>query len=211
MTDESPDARRARRLAEAKALRGTPERAAQVEALLQAKAAEEAAAEASRPSRAPSTRSSPRSPRSPRASRSTTPVEPKQPGHTLPVWMQMRGAALAHLEACAKANGFTDADAVWEVVKASRPEPLGDQRYQLPKLIAYVDTKSLEDTGFLASALIVQPASGEPAADFFRAAVKRGRLEPSQNPPSVDASWDMTAGQLEFWTAQVEGFQAHYS
>ena len=206
MDDENPEARRARRLAEARAQRGTPERQAQVDAMLQAKAASDTAAtqQATRPARA---RSAPgtRAPRAPRTPRQAPDPSTRQPGHALPVWIQMRTVALAHLEACARAGELTSPDAVWQVVKDSRTEELGNPRYQLPKLLGYVETKSLADTGLLASALIVQPDRGnEPSAEFFRLAHKRGLISDDDAPPATDAGWTMSEAQREFWQSQVD-------
>lgn len=211
MTEESPGARRARRLAEARAQRGTPERQAQVEALLRAKAEAAAAARPTRSSSGSRSSTGTRAPRAPRAPKPAPDPASLQPGHALPVWMAMRGVALAHLDACAKAHRLTTAGEVWQLVKDSRAEELGDPRYQLPKLLDYVVTKSLQDHGLLASALIVDPARGdEPGPDFFRTAVKRGQLDAAHAPPLADAGWTMTDDQRAFWDLQVESLYARF-
>lgn len=206
MTEREPyepsDVRRARRLAEAKASRHSPERLAMV-AEMQRRQAEAAAAAPVKPSA--------RAPRSTRPSRkvSAPPAAPQVFGHPVAEWGQLREAAAGRLAEVAAQRRTTDPAELWADVGAATGIELGDPRFKLPRLLTDVGAQGAATIGLLPNALVVESPSTGPGRRFFAHALELGLLADLFLPPSEE--FRLTDGLRGWWEAQVTALQDHFA
>lgn len=187
MNDEPPDLRRERRLAEARAQRGTAARAEQVAVLQREKAAER------------------RNAASKRSGRRTPENSPDMFGHPWPVWFAMRDAALAYMKVCASEGRLTSYRETWAAVEAALGEDLGNPWRQIPSLLGYVSVHAYPELDLIPTALVVTPDSDdEPGPGFFRIAAELGALDDAESPPEGE-SWTMSQAQRDYWQVNVQG------
>ena len=213
---EHPDARRARRLAEARALRGTPEREAQVAELLARKAAEEAAAPAratggSGSSSAGSTRTRTSTPRAPRTPKASVPKPaPGVFGHPVAEWAAMRDVALERIGAAAAERRLLTPEELWAEVAAAVGRDLGDHRFKMPRLLADVAAKAAEDLTFLPTAIVVPSERVGPGRPFFKVAKDLDLLPGGLFIPIGDEGWVMSPDLRDHWRSQVDATFEHF-
>ena len=209
---EHPDERRARRLAEAKALRGTPEREAQVAEMLARKAAGEIAE--APPARTP--RSSPQGGAAPRT-RSTTPrVKASAPpsgvfGHPVDEWSAMVDAALSVIGGAAAEQRLLAPQDLWAELGSVVDKDLGDDRFKMPRLLADVASKAAESGRVLPTAIVVTSEQVGPGRVFFTVAKDLDRLPADLVIPISDGNWSMPTELREFWRDQVDATFEHYA
>lgn len=210
---EHPEERRARRLAEAKAMRGTPEREAQVAEMQARKAVEEAAA--APPARTP--RSSTASSGTPRARVTTTRASkvsaapPGVFGHPVAEWSSMVDAALEVIGGVAAERLLTTPDDLWSELAAVVDKDLGDARFKMPRLLADVATKAAESGRFLPTAIVVPSEQVGPGRSFFTVAKDLDLLPGDLVIPISDGPWRMPAELREFWRDQVDATFEHFA
>lgn len=212
---EHPDARRARRLAEARALRHSPERLAEAAELLRRKAEREAAEEAARPA------SSPRSSAAGTRTRSTTPRAPRAPkaptappgvfGHPVAEWTAMRDVALERIGVAAAEHRFLTPDELWAEVAAAIGKDLGDLRFKVPRLLADVAAKAAEELRFLPTAIVVPSERVGPGRPFFKVAKDLDLLPGSLFIPISDEGWVMSPDLRDHWRSQVDATFEHFA
>ena len=205
MADEHPEDRRAARLAAIRAQRGTEERERQIADL-------EARRRIDPPPRdgtvrttrtvssGPSTRSS--APRPRRSSGQTAGTSFF--GHPWAEWHQMVDTGLDHLVEHAEAGATTTEGELWSHVGTELGLTLGDPRLPMPFLLRDITNRQFDDTGLVATALVVTE-TGTPSPGFFRLAAQLDKLPPVQAPrESDDATWTMTDQQESFWRDQLQ-------
>jgi hypothetical protein len=208
MAPEDPEDRRARRLAEIRAQRGTDARAREIADLEARRAAEP---EPVRVTRATSSSGG--------SSRSSSPSRPRRPssgktagtsffGHPWSEWHQMVDVGLDHLVELASERSTTTEEALWKHVGAELGLTLGDPRLPMPFLLRDITNRQLDDTGLLVTALALTD-DGTPAPGFFRLAAQIGKLPSAQAPrESSDGTWTMSERQEAFWRSQVDALYA---
>lgn len=194
MSYEQPEDRRARRLAEVRAQRGSDERLRQIAEL----EADEAKPKA--------------------RSRSTTPSVRKSPetsatffGYPWAEWFEMRDAGRARLNACAAEKELTSYGELWQAIADSVGRELGSPHLALPRLLRDIADVAMKDGDPNPMALAV-PSAGdqEPGAGFFRTAVALHQLPAVDEPPTGE-DWVMTDAQRRFWRAQVDAVFGHFA
>ncbi len=210
---EPPDVRRARRLAEAKAARHSPERLAMVAELQRRKveadalaAAEREAAVARAGTRSSGGSSRPRS----TGSRAPKPVaEATVFGHPLVRWLGLRDAALARLAALAAERRTTTPADLWADLAATTGLALGDPGFQLPRLLSDVAAHAAAADGVLPNALVVESEATGPGRRFFVVAKELDRLPDTFLPEGE--GFRLTEGLRRFWTDEVEATFERYA
>lgn len=209
---EHPDERRARRLAEAKAMRGTPEREAQVAEMLARQAVEEAAsAPAPRAARSPSSTGGSAKPRSsaPRVKASAPP--PGVFGHPVAEWASMVDAALVVIGAAAAEQRLLTPGDLWTELGALVDADVGDDRFKMPRLLADAAASAAEQGRLLPTAIVVPSEQAGPGRAFFTVAKDLDLLPGDLVIPISDGSWSMPAELREFWRDQVDATFEHYA
>ena len=192
MSYEHPEDRRARRLAEVRAQRGTEERQRQIADL-----------EAERAKPKPRKRAAPAPRKSPETSATFF-------GYPWAEWFEMRDAGRAHLNECAAERTLTTYGRLWEAIGERVGRPLGSPHLPLPRLLQDIADVALKDGDPNPTALAVQAEGDqEPGAGFFRAAVALHELPPAQDPPKGE-DWTMTDAQRAYWTEQVQRLHDHF-
>jgi hypothetical protein len=209
-TPEDPEARRARRLAEIRAQRGTEDRARQIADLEARKAYEPEPVARTRATTSSGSSGSTRSSSSrPKRSSGKT-AGTSFFGHPWSEWHQMVDTGVDHLAEHAEAQSTTTPDALWKHIGAEMALTLGDPRLPMPFLLRDITNRQLDDTGLLLSALVVTD-DGTPEPAFFRLAAQLDKLPAAQAPrESDDATWTMTERQEAFWRQQVERLYETY-
>ncbi len=202
---EPPDVRRARRLAEAKAARHSPERLAMVAEMQRRKAEAEAQARAE----APAARSRSGSTRRPASKVSRPPAEPQVFGHPVAEWTSLRDAAERRLAEVAGERRTTDGTELWSDLGAATGITLGDPRFKLPRLLTDVAAHGYETHGVLPSALVVESARTGPGRRFFAHALELGVLGDLFLPPGEE--FRLTDGLEAWWLSQVEAVYARFA
>lgn len=208
---EHPDERRARRLAEAKAMRGTPEREAQVAEMQARQATEEAAnAPAARAPRASSGSGGAARPRAnaPRVKASAPP--PGVFGHPLDEWASMVDAALTVIGGAAADRQLLTPDDLWAELGSVFDKDLGDDRFKMPRLLADVASKASEGGRNLPTAIVVPSEQVGPGRPFFTVAKDLDLLPADLVIPISDGNWRMPTELREFWRDQVDATFEHY-
>lgn len=191
MADEHPDARRERRLAEARARRGTTEWEAEGAALAAKKAEEARAAERRRKS----------------ASTANVRKSPENSsdmfGHPWPVWFQMRDAGVEYLQQCARERRYATYGELWQAIGDALGEDIGNHWRQLPILLGYMSVAAFPDLDLILTALVVSPDQSDgPGPGFFRIAAELGALSETESPPEGE-NWSMTDAQRAYWDETV--------
>ncbi|HEY5888729.1 MAG TPA: hypothetical protein VIT24_13420 [Acidimicrobiales bacterium] len=194
MSHEQPEDRRARRLAEVRAQRGSEERARQIAEL----EAEKAKPKVRTRSATPSVRKSPET--------SATFF-----GYPWAEWFEMRDAGRARLNTCAADRELISYGDLWAAIADTVGRELGSPHLALPRLLRDIGDVAMKDGEPNPMALAVQSAGDQdPGAGFFRAAVALHELPAVDEPPTGE-DWTMTDGQRTFWRTQVEGLYAHFA
>lgn len=129
MTNEHPEDARARRMAEVRALRGSPERLQQIADLEQQK----------RQTKSRSTSSA--------SGRKTPENSSHMFGHPWPLWFQMRDVAYEYLCKCASERRMTSYGELWNAISSAIGEDLGSHWRQLPHLLGDVSEHTFTETG----------------------------------------------------------------
>ena len=187
MIVEQPEDARARRVAEIRLLRGTPERLQRIAELEQKK-------------NRPKSKST-----SGKGGRKTPENSSAMFGHPWPVWFEMRDAASAHFRECASEQRTTSYTELWRAINEAIGEDLGDHWRQLPILLGFVAEHSFNDLGLISTALVVhQEGDDEPGPGFFRIAAELGALPEADAPPK-GVDWRITERQRDFWQSSVDG------
>ena len=187
MTFDHPEDRREKRLAEIRARRGTPERLAKIAEL-----------ELVQPRR--------KTPKPSVGHRKTPENSSSFFGHPWPEWFEMRDAAFSFLCVCARERRLASYHEIWTTVGAKLGKDLGNHWRQLPHLLGHVSERSLEESGILATALVVYDpgdASSGPGPGFFSLAVSLGLLAPADGQQDAE-TWTMSDRQRTFWRQQVD-------
>ncbi len=193
MTYEQPEDRRARRLAEVRARRGTEEREQQIADLAAAKAKPKPRARA---------KAAPR--KSPETSATFF-------GYPWPEWFEMRDAGRAALVACAAERRVVTYGELWTAIGARVGRQLGTPHLPLPRLLKDIAEVSIKDGEPNPTALVVQKdGDQEPGAGFFRDAVALHEL-PAVEEPAKGEDWVMTDAQRDYWTKQVAALHEHHA
>jgi hypothetical protein len=194
MSYEQPEDRRARRLAEVRAQRGSEERARQIAEL---------EADKAKPKRR--TRSAPPSVRkSPETSATFF-------GYPWAEWFEMRDAGRARLNTCAAERELITYGELWAAIAESVGRELGSPHLALPRLLRDIGDVAVKDGEPNPMALAVQAAGDqEPGAGFFRTAVALHELPAVDEPPTGE-DWTMTDAQRSYWRAQVDRLYAHFA
>lgn len=193
MSHEQPEDRRARRLAEVRAQRGSEERLRQIADLEAQKAKPKAR---TRPS--PSVRKSPET--------SATFF-----GYPWAEWFEMRDAGRAHLNDCAAQRQLTTYGELWQAIEETVGRQLGSPHLALPRLLRDIADVAIKDDEPNPMALAVQSAGDqEPGAGFFRTAVALHELPAVEEPPKGE-DWEMTDAQRKFWRGQVDAAFAYFA
>lgn len=181
---EAPDVRRARQREEIRALRGSPERAAEIAAIEERKAQAK-----KRPSSASSVKKTPEN---------STEIF----GHPWEQWFAMRDAATAHLEARAAEGRLTTTAEVWAAVGEGVGADVGKPGLQLPKLLATVAADAFPARQAVLTALVATPDGDGPDPSFFRHAADAGVL-PAEASPAPTKGAAPTEAQLAHWQSTV--------
>jgi hypothetical protein len=190
---EQPEDRRARRLAEVRAQRGSEERLRQI-ADLEAEKAK------------PKTRT-----------RSATPSVRKSPetsasffGYPWAEWFEMRDAGRKLLSDCAAEQRLITYGDLWAAIATAVGRELKSPHLAIPRLLQDIAEVSLKDGEPNPAALAVQ-ADGdqEPGAGFFRAAVALHELPAVEEPPKGE-DFEMSTAQRAYWQKQVDALYAHH-
>jgi hypothetical protein len=127
-------------------------------------------------------------------------------GHPWPEWFKMRDAAFDFLCRCASEQRLASYGEIWAAVGAALGEDLGSHWRQLPNLLGYVSSHSLDELDLLATALVIYDPEDErsgPGPGFFRLAASKGLLDDEDAPPE-GAAWAMSDRQREFWRRHVD-------
>jgi hypothetical protein len=194
VTSEHPEDARATRLAEIRAKRGTPERLAKIAEL-----------EAQQPRR--------KSPKPSASHRKTPENSTHMFGHPWPEWFEMRDAAFDFLCLCAAERRLGSYGEIWTRISNSLGKDLGNHWRQLPYVLGYVSTRSVEEFDLLATALVIydpDDAESGPGPGFFRLAASLGVLDDS-DAPLEGTEWSMTDRQRTFWRQQVDAMFDRFS
>ncbi|MEO6989230.1 MAG: hypothetical protein ABI239_11345 [Aquihabitans sp.] len=210
---EHPEERRARRLAEAKALRGTPEREAQVAEMRARQAAEEAAAvPPARTPRASTSSGGATRARSTatRASKVST-APPGVFGHPRDEWATMVDTALVLISGAAAEGQLMTPAVLWSELAEGTGKDLGDARFKMPRLLADVAAKVAEDVGILSTAIVVTSEEVGPGRPFFTVAKDLDLIPEGAFIPISDGDWRMPKELREFWRDQVDATFEHYA
>jgi hypothetical protein len=189
-----PEDRRAQRLAEVRARRGSEERLREI-AELEAEKAK------------PKTRT-----------RSATPSVRKSPetsatfyGYPWAEWFEMRDAGRACLGEVAAERRLISYGDLWTAIGSRVGRDLGPPHLPLPRLLKDIADVTLKDGEPNPAALVVQKdGEQEPGAGFFRDAVSLHQLPPAEEPPKGE-DFVMTDAQRAYWQAQVDGLHAHFA
>jgi hypothetical protein len=190
---EQPEDRRARRLAEVRAQRGTEQRERQIADLEAAKA---------KPT--PRTRSAAAPRRSPATSATFF-------GYPWPEWFEMRDAGRACLAECAAERQVMTYGELWTAIGDRVGRELGSPHLPLPRLLKDIAEVTIKDGEPNPTALVVQKdGDQEPGAGFFRDAVALHELAASEEPPKGE-DWVMSNRQRDYWTKQVVALHEHYA
>ena len=193
MPYEQPEDRRARRLAEVRAQRGTEQRERQIADLEAAKA---------KPT--PRTRSAAAPRRSPATSATFF-------GYPWPEWFEMRDAGRACLAECAAERQLMTYGELWTAIGERVGRELGSPHLALPRLLKDIAEVTIKDREPNPTALVVQKdGDQEPGAGFFRDAVALHELAAVEEPPKGE-DWVMSDGQRTYWTKQVTALHEHYA
>jgi hypothetical protein len=192
VSHEQPEDRRARRLAEVRAQRGSEERLAQIAELEAQKA---------RPKPRARAKAAPR--RSPETSATFF-------GYPWAEWFEMRDAGRAVLaEGAAEQRTMTYGE-LWEAIGTRVGRALGSPHLPLPRLLKDIAEVSLKDGEPNPTALVVaKDGDQEPGAGFFRDAVALHELPAVEEPPKGD-EWVMSDAQRAYWTKQVAALHEHF-
>ena len=193
---ERPEDARARRLAEIRSRRGSPERLAKIAEL---------EADKARRSR-PKSKSAPSGRKSPSNSVDMF-------GHPWQEWFAMRDAAYEFLRRCARDRSTTASGDVWHAVSEALGTDLGSHWRKLPHLLGHVSEHSHAESGVLASALVISVPDDQesgPGAGFFRVAASLGLID-RPDAPAAGTEWVMTEAQRGFWREQVDAVFAKFS
>lgn len=194
MSYEQPEDRRARRLAEVRAQRGSEERARQIAEL----EAEKAKPKARSSSATPSVRKSPET--------SATFF-----GYPWAEWFEMRDAGRRVLADCAAEQRLITYGELWVAIAAAVGRELKSPHLAIPRLLQDIAEVSIKDGDPNPSALAVQgDGDQEPGAGFFRAAVALHQL-PAVEEPGSGEDFAMSDAQRAYWRAQVDGLYAHFA
>ena len=194
MSYEQPEDRRARRLAEVRAQRGSEERARQIAEL----EAEKAKPKVRTRSATPSVRKSPET--------SATFF-----GYPWAEWFEMRDAGRARLNTCAAERELITYGDLWAAIAESVGRELGSPHLALPRLLRDIGDVAVKDGEPNPMALAVQSAGDqEPGAGFFRTAVALHELPAVDEPPTGE-DWTMTDAQRAYWRTQVDRLYAHFA
>lgn len=186
---EAPDVRRARQREEIRALRGSPERAAEIAAIEERRVAAK-----KRPSSASSVKKTPEN---------STEIF----GHPWATWFAMRDAATSHLEARAAEGRLTTTAEVWTAVGDAVGAEVGKPGLQLPKLLATVAADAFPARQAVLTALVATPAGDGPDPAFFRHAAEAGVLPADASPPPTKGAGP-TDAQQAYWQATVASLHA---
>jgi len=190
---EQPEDRRARRLAEVRAQRGTEEREQQIADLAAAKAKPKPRARA---------KAAPR--KSPETSATFF-------GYPWPEWFEMRDAGRAVLADRAAEQQVITYGELWSAVGERVGRELGTPHLPLPRLLKDIAEVSIKDGEPNPTALVVQKdGEQEPGAGFFRDAVALHELPAVEEPPKGD-EWVMSDAQRDYWTKQVAALHEHHA
>lgn len=192
MSYEQPEDRRARRLAEIRAQRGTEERERQIADLAAAKA-----------------KPKPRA-RAKAAPRKSPETSPTFFGYPWAEWFEMRDAGRAVLAECAAEGRVITYGELWAAVAERVSRELGPPHLPLPRLLRDIAEVSIKDGEPNPTALVVQKdGEQEPGAGFFRDAVALHQLPAVEEPPKGE-DWVMSDAQRTYWTAQVAALHEHH-
>lgn len=193
MTYEQPEDRRARRLAEVRAQRGSEERLAQIAEL-----------EAARAKPTPRTRSAPAPRKSPETSATFF-------GYPWSEWFEMRDAGRSYLAECAAERRVITYGDLWVAIAAKVDRELGSPHLPLPRLLKDIAEVSIKEGDPNPTALVV-PKDGdqEPGAGFFRDAVALHQLPATEEPPKGE-DFEMTDAQRAYWRTQVDALYEHFA
>ena len=184
MTHEQPEDRRARRLAEVRAQRGTEERERQIAELAAAKA-----------------KAAPR--RSPETSATFF-------GYPWSEWFEMRDAGRACLAERAAEGGVITYGELWDTIATRVGRELGSPHLPLPRLLKDIAEVTIKDGEPNPTAIVVQQdGDQEPGAGFFRDAVGLHEL-PAVEEPAKGEDWVMSDAQRTYWTGQVAALYEHH-
>jgi len=187
---EQPEDRRARRLAEVRAQRGTDERERQIADLAAAKAKPKPRARASA---------------APRKSPETSPTFF---GYPWAEWFEMRDTGRSVLAERAADGGVVTYGELWATIGERVGRDLGPPHLPLPRLLKDIAEVSIKDGLPNPTALVVQKdGEQEPGAGFFRDAVALHEL-PAVEEPAKGEDWVMSDTQRTYWTAQVAALHA---
>lgn len=181
--DEDETRERIRRI---RAMRGSPERAAEIEVL------KREAEEAKRPKGATA------------LGRKTPQNSSSMFGHPWPVWFQMRDTAMAVIAESAAKEELIHYGELWTEIERRLGTDLGNSWRQIPNLLGYVSDHFHQQVGALPTAIVVsQGTPPRPERGFFGLAVSEGYL-PSADAPQEGADWKaMTTRQQAFWQEQL--------
>jgi hypothetical protein len=184
---------RARRLAEIRGRRGSPERLQRIQDLALHK-----------------TRAKGRSTSS-KSGRKTPENSADMFGHPWAVWFQMRDAAFDYLCQCAREKRMTTYAELWDAVGSATGEELGANWRQLPILLGHVADHSFAELQLIPSALIVaHEGDGEPGIGFFRIAAELG-ANPQPAALEKGVAWAMTDDQRDYWQRNVVGMYERFA
>jgi len=192
VTYEQPEDRRARRLAEVRAQRGTEERERQIAELAAAKATPKPRAKA---------KAAPR--RSPETSATFF-------GYPWSEWFEMRDAGRACLAERAAEGGVITYGELWDTIATRVGRELGSPHLPVPRLLKDIAEVTIKDGEPNPTAIVVQQdGDQEPGAGFFRDAVGLHEL-PAVEEPAKGEDWVMSDAQRTYWTGQVAALYEHH-
>ena len=191
------DRARENRLAAIRARRGTADREAFIAEIAEKKQQDKQAA-AKRKSSAAS-------------ERKTRENSEQYHGHSWDEWDLMRDKGLAFITERAARREFTSATELWAHLVAELGKPLGNSHFQTPALLEHVGMKSLDESGLLASALVIDdPAAPSPGAGLFSLAAAKNLL-PQADAPKSTKDFTMSEAQRAFWQSQVDALFAKFA
>ena len=192
MSNEQPEDRRARRLAEVRAQRGSEERLAQIAELEAQKA---------RPKPRARAKAAPR--KSPETSATFF-------GYPWAEWFEMRDAGRAVLAECAAEQRMMAYGDLWAAISERVGRDLGTPHLPLPRLLKDIAEVTIKDSEPNPTALVVtKEGEAEPGAGFFRDAVALHELPAVEEPPKGD-DWVMSDVQRDYWIKQVAALHEHF-
>lgn len=187
---------RARRLAEIRARRGTPERLLAIESIRSAKPTTVARGAAAI------------------ADRKTPENSSAMFGHPWPLWFQMRDVGYEHIAARARDRKKTTYVEMWDAIRAEVGQDLGSQWRQLPNLLGYIGDLSYEKIRLVVTALVIyQEGDEHPGPGFLRLAARHDLMPAEEAPPTGrDNEWKgMTPYQSAFWAGHCDALFDHFA